>query len=75
MRSAGWRPWRPPRNFALPPSFNHPAGQAVANALELRHILDPGFRPTLPACLTTAFPRLAGWSKVEDGREDATLFN
>jgi uncharacterized protein YecE (DUF72 family) len=54
---------------------NHPAGQAVANALELRHILDPAFHPTLPVCLTTAFPRLSGWSKVENAREDASLFN
>ncbi len=38
---------------------NHPAGQAVANALELLHLLQPGSRPTLPPGLTAAFPRLA----------------
>jgi uncharacterized protein YecE (DUF72 family) len=38
---------------------NHPTGQAVANALELLHILKPGYRPTLPSCLIAAFPRLA----------------
>jgi uncharacterized protein YecE (DUF72 family) len=54
---------------------NHPAGQAVANALELRHLLEPDFRPTLPGCLTRAFPRLASWSKVENGRKEKTLFD
>jgi uncharacterized protein YecE (DUF72 family) len=38
---------------------NHPAGQAVANALELLHILKPAYRPPLPPVLTAAFPRLA----------------
>jgi uncharacterized protein YecE (DUF72 family) len=38
---------------------NHPAGQAVANGLELLHILQPAYRPTLPPGLTAAFPRLA----------------
>jgi uncharacterized protein YecE (DUF72 family) len=38
---------------------NHPAGQAVANGLELLHILQPDHRPALPAGLATAFPRLA----------------
>ena len=37
---------------------NHPAGQAVANDLELRHILDQDFRPTLPGCLLNPFPQL-----------------
>ena len=38
---------------------NHPAGQAVANGLELLHLLKPRYRPTLPPGLTAAFPRLA----------------
>jgi uncharacterized protein YecE (DUF72 family) len=38
---------------------NHPAGQAVANGLELLHLLQPEYRPTLPPGLTAAFPRLA----------------
>ncbi len=38
---------------------NHPAGQAVANGLELLHILKPDYRPTLPPGLAAAFPRLA----------------
>ena len=38
---------------------NHPAGQAVANGLELLHILQPDHRPALPPGLTAAFPRLA----------------
>jgi len=38
---------------------NHPAGQAVANGLELLHILKPDHRPTLPPGLLAAFPRLA----------------
>jgi uncharacterized protein YecE (DUF72 family) len=54
---------------------NHPAGQAVANALELLHILKPAYRPTLPACLTAAFPRLADWAKVQNGQQEATLFD
>ncbi len=54
---------------------NHPAGQAVANALELLHILKPAYRPTLPAGLTAAFPRLADWAKVKEGKQDATLFD
>ena len=41
---------------------NHPAGQAVANGLELLHILKPEHRPTLPAGLLTAFPRLGDWA-------------
>jgi uncharacterized protein YecE (DUF72 family) len=39
---------------------NHPAGQAVANALELTHLLNPGRRLPAPLGLITAFPRLAG---------------
>ena len=38
---------------------NHPAGQAVANGLELLHLLQPEHRPTLPSGLAAAFPRLA----------------
>ncbi len=38
---------------------NHPAGQAVANGLELLHLLKPDYRPTLPPGLLAAFPRLA----------------
>lgn len=38
---------------------NHPAGQAVANALELLHLLQPEHRPTLPSGLLSAFSRLA----------------
>jgi uncharacterized protein YecE (DUF72 family) len=38
---------------------NHPAGQAVANALELAHRLDPSRRLRVPPGLLAAFPRLA----------------
>jgi len=38
---------------------NHPAGQAVANALELLHLLQPAHPPALPPGLAAAFPRLA----------------
>ncbi len=38
---------------------NHPAGKAVANALELGHLLFPEQRVSLPPCLLAAFPRLA----------------
>ncbi len=41
---------------------NHPAGQAVANGLELLHILQPDHRPALPPGLLAAFPRLASLS-------------
>ncbi|MFA5111987.1 MAG: DUF72 domain-containing protein, partial [Desulfobaccales bacterium] len=37
---------------------NHPAGQAVANALELAHLLQPERRVTAPPGLVAAFPRL-----------------
>lgn len=37
---------------------NHPAGQAVANGLELAHLLG-GKKFALPPCLLAAFPRLA----------------
>ncbi|MFZ5453982.1 MAG: DUF72 domain-containing protein [Thermodesulfobacteriota bacterium] len=38
---------------------NHPAGQAIANGLEMLHLLQPDHRPTLPLGLLAAFPRLA----------------
>ena len=38
---------------------NHPAGQAVANALELIHLLQPGHKVSLSPGLITAFPRLS----------------
>jgi uncharacterized protein YecE (DUF72 family) len=38
---------------------NHPAGQAVANALELAHILVPSRRVNIPPGLLAPFPRLA----------------
>ena len=38
---------------------NHPAGQAVANALELTHLLNPGRPLPVPPGLLAAFPRLA----------------
>ena len=38
---------------------NHPAGQAVANALELAHRLEPTRRVNVPPGLLAAFPRLA----------------
>jgi uncharacterized protein YecE (DUF72 family) len=38
---------------------NHPAGQAVANALELSHILNPGRQVQIHPNLQAAFPRLA----------------
>ncbi|MDO9532590.1 MAG: DUF72 domain-containing protein [Deltaproteobacteria bacterium] len=38
---------------------NHPAGQAVANALELISLLSPGHNVRIPPGLITAFPRLA----------------
>jgi uncharacterized protein YecE (DUF72 family) len=41
---------------------NHPGGQAVANALEMSHLL-AGRTFTLPSCLSAAFPRLR---KVEE---------
>jgi uncharacterized protein YecE (DUF72 family) len=37
---------------------NHPAGQAVANALELISLLHPGHKVSPPPGLITAFPRL-----------------
>jgi len=46
---------------------NHPAGQAVANALELAHILDPSRRVMSPPGLITAFPRLAKTVIKENG--------
>ena len=41
---------------------NHPAGQAVANALELAHLLRPGRGLPVPPGLLAAFPRLAAQS-------------
>jgi uncharacterized protein YecE (DUF72 family) len=41
---------------------NHPAGQAVANALEMTHRLLPGRALQVPAPLLTAFPRLDSFS-------------
>jgi uncharacterized protein YecE (DUF72 family) len=38
---------------------NHPAGQAVANALELAHLLTPERALKVPAGLLAAFPQLA----------------
>jgi uncharacterized protein YecE (DUF72 family) len=38
---------------------NHPAGQAVANALELISLLQPGHKISPPPGLIRAFPRLA----------------
>jgi uncharacterized protein YecE (DUF72 family) len=38
---------------------NHPAGQAVANALEFIHLLNPGHNVSPPPGLITAFPRLS----------------
>jgi uncharacterized protein YecE (DUF72 family) len=54
---------------------NHPAGQAVANALELLHILKPAYCPILPACLAAAFPGLGDWAKVKNDRREITLFD
>jgi uncharacterized protein YecE (DUF72 family) len=44
---------------------NHPAGQAVANALELAHRLTPGRNITVPPTLLAAFPRLAETERVK----------
>jgi len=38
---------------------NHPAGQAVANALELSHILHPTRQVGIPPSLLAAFPQLS----------------
>ena len=40
---------------------NHPAGQAVANALELEHRLTPGRALKVPEQLLAAFPRLTSF--------------
>jgi len=50
---------------------NHPAGQAVANALELAHILNPGRQVRLPPGLLAAFPRLAA---LPGSRPDSMAF-
>jgi len=54
---------------------NHPAGQAVANALELLHLLRPDYRPALPASLLAAFPRLASWAEEQNPPKATTLFD
>ena len=46
---------------------NHPAGQAVVNALELVHRLNPGRPLYAPPGLIAAFPRLAAAVKPEQG--------
>jgi uncharacterized protein YecE (DUF72 family) len=46
---------------------NHPAGQAVANALELISLLDPGYKVMPPPGLITAFPRLAQTTRSPEG--------
>ena len=46
---------------------NHPAGQAVANALELIHLLQPGHKVSPPTGLITAFPRLAQTALTPQG--------
>lgn len=45
---------------------NHPAGQAIANGLELAHILSPGRRVSVPAGLLAAFPHLAESFKIRN---------
>ncbi|MCL4502859.1 MAG: DUF72 domain-containing protein [Deltaproteobacteria bacterium] len=54
---------------------NHPAGQAVANALELLHILKPDYHPALPACLAAVFPRLSDWAEVKENEKAGHLFD
>jgi uncharacterized protein YecE (DUF72 family) len=60
-----WRIWRPgPGSSAKAQETyvifnNHPAGQAVANALELINLLQPGRKVNPPPGLMAAFPRLA----------------
>ena len=44
---------------------NHPAGQAIANAFELAHLLNPGCRLEVPPGLLLAFPRLANLNRQE----------
>ena len=41
---------------------NHPAGQAIANALEMTHLLAPGRALKVPEQLLAAFPRLTSFS-------------
>lgn len=41
---------------------NHPAGQAVANALEMAHLLSPEWALEVPESLLAAFPRLTSFS-------------
>ena len=61
-----WRIWRPGPGSWLAKAAetyvifnNHPAGQAVANALELIHLLNPVRQVSVPPALLAAFPRLA----------------
>ncbi len=46
---------------------NHPAGQAIANALELAHLLNPTRQAVIPQGLLAAFPHLA--ESVKSGNE------
>jgi uncharacterized protein YecE (DUF72 family) len=48
---------------------NHPAGQAVANALELQHLLMRDRHIALPQGLVAAFPQLAEWVKSGNEKE------
>ena len=53
---------------------NHPAGQAVANALELIHLLTPTRPVSVPPGLLAAFPRLAETVMGEkDGKVKAVV--
>jgi len=49
---------------------NHPAGQAVANALELIALLQPGHNISPPPGLITAFPRLAKTTLGRKARDE-----
>ena len=51
---------------------NHPAGQAVANALELAHPLNPGRGVTVPPTLLAAFPKIGRNGYGGEDREDKT---
>ncbi len=50
---------------------NHPAGQAVANALELAHRLTPERTLKVPADLLKGFPRLAETIMEKDGEGES----
>ena len=43
---------------------NHYGGQAVANALELKHLLT-GVKPPAPETLRLAYPKLAAVTRAE----------